>query len=90
MALLQANKPVAINRVEGATVPDAVGKIGNIKLEVDGTLTYAIHYFLNEADAIANTDPISFETFNMNIPNLENQILTHAKTQPTLDIATEI
>ena len=87
---LQVGKPVAINNIEGATVPDAVSKIGNLKLEEDGTLSYAMHYYLTVEDADNNVEPIAFKTFNMDIVNLENQILAHAKTQPELDTATDI
>ena len=87
---LQVGKPVAINSIAGATVPDAIAKIGNIKLEDDGTTTYAIHYYLSVEDANNNVEPIAFKTFNMDIPNLENQILAHAKTHASLDAAIDI
>lgn len=87
---IQVNKPISIVNVQGATIPDGIAKIGNIKLEDDGTLTYAIHYYLNESDADAGGEPISFETFNMDMPNLENQIMVNAKTQPSLDAAMDI
>ena len=87
---LNVNKPINIANVQGATVPEGIATIGNLKLEADGTLTYSIHYYLNEADADNGAEPISFETYNMTIPNLENQIMANAKTQPTLDRATDI
>jgi len=87
---LQVGKPIAIANIEGATVPDGIAKIGNLKLEADGTLTYSIHYHLTEADADNGVAPISFEAFNMTIPNLENQIIAHAKTQPSLDSAADL
>jgi len=90
MAKLQVGKSVNIASIQGATVPDAVAKIGNLKLENNRTLTYSIHYYLNEEDADNNAEPISFEAFNMNIPNLENQIMAHAKTQLSLDAAVDL
>jgi len=89
-AKLQVGKPINIANIQGATVPDGIAKIGNLKLENNGTLIYSIHYYLNEEDADNNIEPISFETFNMTIPNLENQILANAKTQPSLDSAVDI
>lgn len=87
---LQVNKPIAISNIEGATIPDGIAKIGNLKLEDDGTLTYSIHYYLTIEDIDSGVEPISFETFNMSIPNLENQILANAKTKPALSAAVEL
>lgn len=87
---LQTNKPINIKSIQGATIPDGIAKIGNLKLESDGTLTYSIHYFLTQVDADNNLEPVSFDTFNMNIPNLENQILANAKTKAQLNQATDI
>ena len=86
--LLQVNKPITINRIQGATVPDGIAKIGNLKLEDDGTLTYSILYY-TDADSIDDA-PISYEVHNMNIPNLENQIMANAKTKPSLSGAVEL
>jgi len=87
---LQVNKPIAIANITGATVPDGIAKIGDIKLEDDGTLTYAIHYHLTIEDADNNNEPISFEVFNMNIPNLENQIITDVKTRQGFELVVEL
>lgn len=87
---LQVNKAIAIANIAGATVPDGVAKIGNLKLEDDGTLTYSMHYYLTVEDMDSSAEPISFETFNMSIPNLKNQILTNAKTQPSFNQAVDL
>lgn len=88
---LQMNKPIEVLNIADATVPDAVASIGNLKLNSDGTLTIAMHYYSNESDADADINSISFKTYeNINMPNLENQIIAFVKTQPEFDVATDI
>lgn len=91
MSKLQMNKAVSINSVAGATVPDAIARIGNISLdESTGELTYAMHFYLTEADADNGAEPVAFKTYIMTIANLQNQIIAHAKLQPEFDAATDI
>lgn len=87
---LQVGKPVNIANIQGATIPDGVARIGPLRFESNGTLTFSMHYFLNEADADANKRPITTSEHNMVIPNLENQIITFIKTQPEFDAATDV
>jgi len=85
---LQVGKPIAINSVEGATITDGVSVIGGLRPNEDGTWLVAMHYFASVEDI--GGQPIAFENFNIDLPNIENQILAQAKTLPSLDAATDI
>jgi len=91
MAKLQTGKPVNIASIQGATVPDAVARIGNLSLdEATGELTYAMHFYASVQDADEDVQPLSFVTYKMTIPNLQNQIIADAKLQPEFSAATDI
>jgi len=87
---LQMNKNVDIAEIAGASVPDAVAKIGSLRLEADGSLTYAIHFYPTVEDADEDENIITFQTFNMIIPNLENQIIINVKTKQGFESAVEL
>ena len=88
---LQMNKAINVPQIEGAILPDAVSRIGNISLdEVTDVLTYAMHFYVSEEAADSNAEPSSFVTYTMSMVNLQNQIIAHAKQQPEFDAATDI
>lgn len=88
---LQVNKVVNIPRIPSATAPDAVARIGNLSLNhLTNELTYAMHFYQNVADADNDVNLITTRTYVMTIVNLQNQILTNAKTKQDLNLATNI
>lgn len=87
---LKTNKAVPISQIPNGTISDAYAKIGALKLEDDGSLTYSIHYYASQETMDNDFQVVSVETHNMDIPNLENQIKANMLSKGNLDQATDV
>jgi hypothetical protein len=87
--IMRLNQLVPIETLANANLTDGYIKLGSMKVEDDGTLTYSIIVFASKQDALQNVNEVFSKAFNMSAPGLRVAIKNDLLSRPYFDLSTD-